>query len=513
VADKALKVLFVSAEVAPFSSVGGLSQVSYFLPRTLAKTGVDIRIFTPKYGTINESKFPVRMEIEGLRIPTGEIENSDHPTDLVANVKTFREKKMGFPPVYFLENQEYFEKRANVYGYSDDHIRFGLLSRGALEFIRSQNFIPDLVHLNDWHTAYFANYFQDYCSDDPILKKTAILLSVHNLFQGNFDFEHAKDLDFDDGKGKLASLYSERFLKQNALKRGVMRADVVNTVSETYASEIILDEYGKGLHNLFKEVRGKVFGVLNGLDYKDFNPQTDKLIRRNYNYRNLNLRSENKADLQKQFNLTIDPAIPILCFWGRMDTQKGIDLIMDTAVFILDEMNIQLVVMGQPGEDRYRQFFTELEKNYPGQVGTHLMSDFALPHRIVSGADMLLMPSKYEPGGIVAVEALRYGCIPIVRSTGGLADIVINFDPAKNIGNGFTFKKYTRENFLVAIVRALETYKNSVTWNRIVKRAMQADFSWNKSAQSYLDLYNRAIEFRREKLQPNPPMAFKQTVS
>lgn len=504
----------MSAEVAPFSSVGGLSQVSYFLPRALLKMGVDVRIFTPKYGTIDETKLPTKKVIDGLHVPTGEPKDSGKPTELVCNVKVFAEAKKNIPTVYLLENMEYYEKRANVYGYLDDHIRFGLLSRGVIEFLREGIFAPDIIHANDWHTAYLVNYIRanHLYKDDPRLAKIATILSIHNIFQGVFDFEHASELDMDDGKGELAPFYSERFFKQNPLKRGVIYADLVNTVSETYAQELLLEEYGRGLHNLFRELRGKLYGVLNGLDYDDFNPATDKLIKKNFRKGDFVSRAQDKEDLQKQFNLTIDPDAPLLAISGRVDRQKGIDLVISSIEFVLKETNSQLVVLGAADAD-YKQFFLKLEKDYPGRVGTHLRADFVLPRKIFAGADMILLPSQYEPGGIVAIEAMRYGCVPIVRATGGLADSVSNFDPIKKTGTGFSFKTYAEESFLIALTRAIEIYKNQEVWRAIVRRAMDQDFSWDKSAERYLDLYHRAVEFRKETLQPNPPMAFRQEVT
>jgi len=507
-----LKILFVSAEIAPFSSVGGLSQVAYFLPRALLKMGVDIRLFTPKYGTIEEKKFPLKKIIDELKVPTDKPNESSQPQELICNVKVIKNPKKTEPVVYFLENMEYFEKRSNVYGYSDDHIRFGLLSRGALEFIQKKLFVPDLIHCNDWHTGYLLNYLRQNYKDNPLLKKISTLFSIHNLYQGNFDFTHATELDFDDGKSQLSSFFSERFFKQNSLKRGIMYADIVNTVSENYAREILTEEYGAGLHNLFKELRGKLYGILNGLDYTDFNPQTDKIIKKNYSSINLHDRAENKIDLQKQFNLEIRPEVPLLAVSGRLDEQKGLDLIIETIDFLLSELDIQFVVLGG-GQPKYIGFFEELEKRYHGKVGTHLMPNFVLPRKIFAGADIILLPSRYEPGGVVALEALRYGCIPIVRATGGLADSVVDFDPEKGIGTGFTFKKFTRENFIVAITRALETFKNKSVWIKIIRQAMQQDFSWNKVAEKYLDLYKRASEFRKESLLPNPPMALRQIVT
>lgn len=503
-----LKVLFVSAEVAPFSTEGGLGQVAYFLPRALLKLGVDVRIFTPKYGTINEAKFPTKMLLEGMRVPTGESENSPNAKHLVCNVKVYAETRKTEPTVYFLENMEYFEKRANVYGYSDDHIRFGLLSRGALEFIKHSQFIPDIIHANDWHTGLMLNYLRQTYKDTPEFKKIATQLSIHNLFQGIFDYAHASEMDFDDGKSEIASFFSEQFFKQNALKRGIIHADIINTVSETYSREIMKEEYGWGLDKLFKELRGKLFGVLNGVDYANFNPQTDKLIKKNFSSGNLKPRSENKADLQKEFDLKVDSTVPIIALWGRLEDQKGISLVLETLPFILDEFPVQFVVLGPPSNDAYRNFFEGLEKKYPGRVGTHLLYNSVLPRKICAGADIALIPSRYEPGGIVALEAMRYGCIPVVRATGGLADSVIDFNVDTNTGTGFKFNSYSAMAFLVAITRALESYKNHATWQKIVKRAMEADFSWTNSAEKYLDLYSRAIKFRHEALLVNPPPAF-----
>lgn len=505
---RSLKVLFVSAEVAPFSSVGGLSQVSYFLPRALMKLGCDIRIFTPKYGTLDAARFPTKMLIEGLRVPTNEAKDSKMPKELICNVKAFAETRKAEPTVYLLENEEYYEKRANVYGYSDDHIRFGLLSRGALEFVKKGFFQPDVIHVNDWHTGYLVSYLRDDYGADPDLKKVASLLSLHNLHQGTFDFEHATEMDFDDGRSRFAGFFTERFYKQNPLKRGIMYADVVNTVSETYAAEILNEDYGRGLQDLLRELRGKLFGVLNGVDYADFNPQTDKFIKQNYSSRSIQKRAANKEDLQKQFGLEVSPQKPLLAFWGRLDLQKGINLIAETIEFLLNELDIQFIAVG-PAEDYFRDFFKDMEAKYPGRVGTHLMWNSVLPRKLAAGADIFLMPSKYEPGGIVALEGLRYGCVPVARKTGGLADSVADYDPEKNLGNGFVFQKFTREGFLVAIVRALETYRNKEAWNKIIRRAMEMDFSWSKTAQKYLVLYEKARDYRIESLLPNPPIAFR----
>lgn len=482
--SKKLKVLFVCAEVTPFSEVGGLAKVAYFLPKALKKAGVDIRVFTPKYGVINSDLLKVENVLEGLKVPTGEKE-------IICNVKVLKTPKKDDPIIYFLENMEYYEQRANVYSYSDDHIRFGLLSRAALEFIKYGEFVPDVIHINDWHTGYLANYLKTDYKEDELLNKISTVFSIHNLHQGVFDFDHASEMDYDDGKGPLESFFNERFLKQNSLKRGIIHADIVNTVSQTFSRELLTEEYAPKLYKLFRELRGKFYGVLNGLDYQNYDPKKDKLIKANFSTNSLSARQENKVDIQKEFNLEISQHTPLLGIAGRLDTQKGLDLVLEVIEFILTECKVQFVVCG-PGDNKYRDFFANLEKKFPGVVGTHLMYDVTLARKIFAGADMLLMPSKYEPGGIVALEALRYGSVPIVRATGGLADSIVDYDPTLSTGTGFSFKNYAPMSFLTAVIRALETYKNKPAWTKIIKRAMEQDFSWDKSAKKYIDLYKRS---------------------
>ena len=493
-----MKVLFVCAEVAPYASVGGLAQVAYFLPKALKKAGIDVSVFMPRYGTIDEKKYHIVPFLKNLRVSTGE---EGGLTELICNVKVRKGTKRE-PTVYFLENMEYYEKRANVYGYSDDHIRFALLSRGVCEFMKTAGIRPTVIHCNDWHTGYTPNYIQTVYKDDKILKTISTIFTIHNLrSQGVFDFRFASPLDFDDGKSPVASFFSETLRKQNALKRGIIYADIVNTVSETYAREIMTEEYGVGLHELIKEVREKIFGVLNGLDYTDFDPATDPVIKKNFSWRTLQHRMENKHDLQKEFNLKADPSIPILSMCGRLSDQKGLDLLIKILPHLLTEYELQLVVLGT-GEQKYREFFQKLELDYPGRVGTHLMANFTLPRKIFAGSDILLLPSKFEPGGIVIIEGMRYGAVPVVRATGGLADIVRDFDPETKTGNGFTFTNYSELSFFGAIVRAIQVYRNKRLWEDLVRRVLKEDFSWDKVAEKYIDLYERSVEFRRNRQSP-----------
>lgn len=493
---KSPKVLFVCAEVAPYSSVGGLSQVAHALTRALKKLGVDVRIFTPKYGLVDSAKYPTKTVIKELKVPSGD------GSFINCGVESCQLAKTDVP-IYFLTNEEYYQKRANVYNYNDDHIRFGLLSKAAIEFVKAKIFIPDVIHANDWHTGYLIDLLKNSkeYQKNPELKKIATILSIHNIYQGVFDFTNSSEMDRDAGKSPLEPLFSDKLIKQNSLRRGVMYADLVNTVSQTYVQELLDAEYGGGLESLFRELRGKLYGVLNGLDVEEFNPATDEVIKQNFSARSINLRAENKEDLQNRFNLEVDPSVPLIAYSGRLDQQKGLDLLIKEFEYIVNDLEAQVVILGS-GERIYVDFFSEMEKKYPGRVGTHLMRDFVLPRKIFAGADMILIPSRYEPGGIIAIEALRYGCIPIVRETGGLADSVINYDPRSDSGYGFTFKQFSPEGLLTGVVRAIETYKNQTVWKRMIKRAMLEDFSWKKSAQKYFDLYKKAIEQHNKNLSP-----------
>ena len=497
-----LKVLFVSTEIAPLASVGGLSQVLYFLPRALRKFGVDARIFVPKFIAIDDKKFGLTMLLKGLSVPTGD----SRTPELICNVKLYMPGS-GLPPVYLLENMEYYEKRANVYGYADDHVRFALLSRGAIEFLRRSDWVPDIVHVNDWHTGYLINDLRTRYAHEKKLRPIASVLSIHNLYQGPFDYMHASSLDFDDGKGELSSFFSERFMKQNSLKRGIIYADIINTVSQRYSREIMRPEYGQGLHDLLKEVRTKVYGILNGIDYEAFNPATDKLIKKNFSLKTIDHRVENKIDLQKEFDLPVAPNIPLLAVAGRLDMQKGLDLLIKVLPFLLDEYAIQFVAIGG-GDVGLREQFEKLEKLYPKQVGTHLLPNFTLPRKIYAGADMFVLPSRYEPGGIVVMEAMRYGAVPLVRATGGCADTVEDFDVVTKKGTGFIFNQFESMSLLATIVRALELYKLPKLWRHIVTSAMKKDFSWEHSATQYLDLYERAMTLRKQHLEDKPLEAY-----
>lgn len=492
--NKPLKILIVAAEAAPYATVGGFSSVVGYLSRTLLNMDVDIRIFMPKFGSIDLEKYDMDMVQRGLKVPTDD-ENNPH---LICNVK----QRKGDDGVitYFLENQEYYEKRANVYNYRDDPTRWALLSRGVLEFVRTKKFVPDVIHCNDWHTGLVPNYLKTVYKKDPILKEIASLLTIHNLSIQGYMLDHRNptELQYDDGKANVASFFSERLNSQNFMKRGILYSDVVNTVSKTYAKEILTEEFGEGLDKLLLELRGKLFGIINGLDYEEFDPNTDKLIAKNYNLQTLEDRKANKKALQEAFDLPIDRDALLLGYVGRLDYQKGMDLILDTLPHALRDFNIQFVQVGG-GDGGLAHRLHEIKEQYPEKVGVHPYPNFTLPRLIFAGSDCILYPSRFEPCGIVQIEALRYGAIPIVRKVGGLADTIENFDSTAKTGNGLSFKDFNVFSLFATIVRAVELRKNNRLWKKLQTNAMESDFSWGFSASEYIKLYDTSISFLNKK--------------
>lgn len=515
-----VRILIIGAEVAPFVSVGGLSQVLYFLPRALLHRGNDVRIFTAAYGAMKEkNKFNLKPYIKNLQVPTrNNFKGKIVKDSKFINCRISLYEKRGTPTTYFLENREYFDLRANVFSYRDDHLRFALLSKAALEWLYQMKknkmdgtWWPDVIHCNDWHTGYFLNLAREDKKYKKLLEKIPIVFTVHNFFyQGNMNFRYAAEKEKDNGNAPLASLESGKLLKQNALLRGLLYADEINTVSPTHAIEILTPEYSEGLDKILFGLRGKLTGILNGLDTKEFNPETDPLVVENYNAASfIAARRTNKMALQKEFGLEENKNRPLVTVLGRISTQKGWDFILEALPKLLSEIpDVQVLVLGQ-GDERYQNELLNVQREFPKQVALHLQNDFRLPRRIYSGADIILIPSIFEPGGIVALEALRYGVVPVVRRTGGLNDIIMDFDADTGKGNGFSFTRKSSWSLFAAIISALSIYKQGKIWNQLVKNCLVSDFSWNHAAAEYDKLYQQAIEEKKRATSTTPHPAYK----
>jgi len=515
-----MKILFLTAEAAPFVTVGGLSQVMYFLPRALGKLGHDTRVFTPFYGSTNREALEKRWKQMGegktLRIPAAtqgvprpEPKEGESPlSDVECGIVSYRGEDDD-PDAVFLQNREYYELRANVFGYADDHTRFALLSRGCLEWLLSLHetrkkgstnaWWPDVVHCHDWHTGYFI----DLARRDPryrdALKDVAVVYTIHNFrYQGNGDLRYLPEEQKDDGNAMLAALDDKRLQQQNALKRGMMYADAITTVSPTHALEVLTEEYAEGLLDTLIQVRGKLSGILNGIDQEALDPSNDPNIKRRYSRRWFAAaREANKKDLQRQFSLPIDPEIPLLGYVGRLAQQKGLDLLVESVGRLMEEYErVQLVVVGG-GEDRFRKELEDLRVRFPDRIGLHLLPDFRLPRKLFSGVDLMLIPSHFEPGGIVALEALRYGAVPLVRRTGGMNDSIEDFNPDDRKGNGFSFRNKNAWAMYGTLVEAMTVYRQRSLWQKLVENALSCDFSWDAAAEEYDDWYTRILRSRR----------------
>lgn len=488
---KRLKILFVASEAAPFAKAGGLGDVVYSLSLALKKLGQDVRIMIPRYGTIDPEKIKMKMELKGLKVPTDQ--PGDYPY-LICNVKKSRERNGAGIPTYFLENMEYYEKRANVYGYADDHIRWALLCRGVLEFLKTSAWKPEIIVASDWQTGLLPNYLKTTYEKDPVLSKIVVVFAVHNLqFQGMCDFKFVQETERDSGREPLPDFFNPRLAKLNWMLRGIIYSDVITTVSPTYVKEILTPEYGEGLDKIFAEHREKIFGILNGIDYEENSPEKSPHVPAKYNIKNLGGKKENKILLQKKFGFPEDDKLFLLAMISRFTEQKGFDLLEQIIDPLFKNLPIQFVCLGD-GESRYKEILKKASEKFPEKIKYFFEFDPFLPHLIFSGADALLMPSKFEPCGITQIQAMRYGCVPIVRKTGGLADTVQDFNPLKNEGDGFVFINYDPIELLIAITRAYTCYNFTAKWKQLIKGIMKKDFSWKKSAQEYLEVFNQAAQ-------------------
>jgi starch synthase len=482
-----------SAEVAPFARVGGLSDVVGALSKATAESGHEVSVFLPKYASIDvESYGFTRLGDEGsLAVPMGEKD------ELV-------EIWQGLMPgcddvtVYLVGHDGYFDREGiyvdprTKHGYPDEVARFALFSRAVLEAVVALNLEPDVLHLNDHHTAMAAVYLREFYSETPGLGGAGVVFSIHNLgYLGQFDPALLPSLGLSRDLCVPGSPF-EYFGTVSTLKLGVEFADYVNTVSERYAEEISSSpEFGLGLEGVLAEKRdaGRLLGILNGVDYSDWDPAVDTLIPARYSPGDMGGKRVCKLELLERSGLAATDA-PVIGMVSRLADQKGFDLLKEEADAILATGAV-LVVLGT-GQEEYHEFLAGLAEKHPKQVAAHLTFNNELAHMIEAGSDMFLMPSRYEPCGLNQMYSLRYGTVPIVRATGGLADTVEDFDPSKETGSGFVFDEYEGSAMLEAVRRAVATYGDEHAWSGLVGRGMALDYSWGTSAGKYVELYGRA---------------------
>lgn len=475
-----MKILFASAEVAPFSKAGGLSDVVGSLPKALEKDA-EIAIFTPLHGCIDQQKWGIK-----------ELENSEMWITFGSSPQKFKLFMTKLPNtninVFFVQNDWYFSCFKEVYPRWLDtryeHERYVAFSLATLEYAKQLNFRADIIHSNDWHTAMIPLYIKANYKFDEFWSKTKNVFEIHNLayqgvwFEDILDFANMrKDIVFNEWG-------CEHYGKVNWMKGAINYADCVVAVSPNYAREILTSEYGEGMDYTLRGHTDKLVGIVNGIDYDTFNPKTDKTLEKNYDVKSLKNKEENKKAILEYFGLKYNPERPLIALISRLVEQKGLDLIRG-AENELRNMNADFIFLGS-GDKDYENMFIWLSNNTPN-IRTYVGYRGDLANLIYAGSDFFLMPSRFEPCGLSQLIAMRFGSLPIVRATGGLEDTVTGY-PLDN-SNGFKFWGYDSGAMKDAINCALEVYKDKYTFNAMRESAMKADFSWKESAKKYLEMY------------------------
>ncbi|NWJ98883.1 MAG: glycogen synthase [Chloroflexi bacterium] len=484
-----LKILIVAAEVVPFARVGHVAEVVGSLPLALKEAGLDVRVAVPRYGQID----PLKSDLK----PLANLQALPIPMDTQREKVQISEGLIGNDvPVYFIHNDKYFS-REGIYGYPDDAERFILFCRAVLEMLPILGWQPDLIHCHEWHTAIIPNWLKTIYAEQPFYRNIASVYTIHNLaYQGIFGYRVLEIA----GIGEYEFSYPEQSDSNrmvSLMSLGIRSADVISTVSPTYAREILTPSLGEHMEGLLNSRSERLFGILNGINTNIFNPATDRYLAANFEADTLDKRRENKLNLQHEAHLPQNPDVPLIGMISRLANQKGFDLLAQI-IEPLMQLELQFVLMGT-GDPFYHELFRQIAQRYPHKASFYLTFNNPMAQKIYGGSDLFLMPSRFEPCGLGQMIAMRYGSIPIVRETGGLADTVKNVDPRHDVGNGFTFDEYSAMPFYAAIIRALETYKYPQIWRNLMRRDMQADYSWHASATQYIALYRHAQQFH---LQP-----------
>ena len=476
-----MKVCFVASEIFPFSKAGGLADVVGALSRMLAGSEVEVRVFTPLYSTVDPSSLTAVDSVQRLPLPVASSNAS-------VSLWHLREPGVGVQR-YFVDSPGFFRNRPIYTEDSDEPLRFAALCHSALLGCEAMGWAPDLIHCHDWQTSLIPLYLKTIYSGNEFFKETRTLLTIHNLgYQGVFSSDCAPLLL----PAEFQTHLDQEDLSQgriNLLKTGILQADGLTTVSPTYSREIQTAEYGAGLDPLLRERSSSLTGILNGVDYSNWSPELDPHITENYSRRApIRAKQANQEELLRELGLPYDPAIATAGVISRLVWQKGFDLLEEPLPQYLVDGRLQLVVLGS-GESRYETLFANLARDFPRAACFVNRYDPVLAHRIEAGCDLFFMPSRYEPCGLNQMYSLKYGTVPIVRKTGGLADTVRHFDQASREGTGFVFEHFTSDGFRWALDQALDVFENREAWRRLVQNGMSQDFSWQQSVGEYLKLY------------------------
>jgi len=485
---KRLKIISVSAEMVPFAKSGGLGDVALHLPKELVRKKQEVFCFLPYYGFISS---PEGENFQKILEEEIKIEEKTFKTFLY-QIKII--KRLPRPlNIFLISEQNFFSEREKIYDYKNDAQAFYFFCWATLFFIEKLNLQPDIIHCHDWHTGLIPFliknkfFFKD--------KKISTLFTIHNMaYQGahGLRVRVVPPEKRDDGRSPLPNIRDEKWNLINFLKRGILFADLINTVSERYAIEILTPEFGEGLEKYLQLRKKDLYGIINGIDYSVHNPRFDKNIYFNYDWHSLDKKIKNKLALQKELGLEENSETPLIGMAHRLTEQKGFDLIIKLLPSLL-RMNCQIIMVGS-GKKEYEKYFAKEAERHPRKLVYLKPFSESWESKIDAASDLFLLPSRFEPCGISQLKSLRYGSIPIVRKVGGLSETIEDWDPIRKRGNGFVFSYWDEKDLLIAIVRAIESFKYKEEWRRLVKKAMQQVFSWDLPARKYLELYKKAIE-------------------
>ncbi len=482
-----MRILLASSEVAPFAKTGGLADVAGALPKALAKLGHDVRVVLPRYRGVDPDKFQLRQVLTSLSVPVA---------GRTADAAIW-EGTIGSVPVFFVGHDGYYNREAMYQtpegDYPDNAERFAFFSRAVLEMTRALDFLPDIYHCNDWQTGLVPTYLRTSLQGAREFQAAGVLFTVHNLgYQGLFGPEALAMANL--GQELFNPFGIEFYGKVNLLKAGLVFADLITTVSRKYSQEIQTEEFGHGLEGVLRARAKDVHGILNGIDYDEWHPGRDAFIAARFSPDDVSGKGICKADLQRAFGLPERPDVPLLAVISRLTPQKGMDLVAEAMDALLD-LDTQFVLLGT-GDANLHKAFEGAKARHPSRVGLKLGFDVALSHKIEAGADMFLMPSRYEPCGLNQMYSLAYGTVPVVRATGGLDDTIQPFDAGTGEGTGFKFAGTTSRALLEAVRNAVGMYRQPDQWRRLIRNGMACDFSWDRSAREYEALYQEIVARR-----------------
>ncbi|MCF6269896.1 MAG: glycogen synthase GlgA [Melioribacteraceae bacterium] len=484
-----MNIAFVASEVVPFAKTGGLADVSGSLPIELTKLGHSVKVFMPKYYSVDEKRFNLKHESWIGKIEVS-VDKKIHRVEIFKGLLPDSKTE-----IYFIDSPTFFHRHSLYTNDEDEDERFILFSKAVIELLQKLHWQPNIIHHNDWQTGLIPILIKANIRLEEYFKNTATVYTIHNIaYQGNFPNETFGKAELDLKYFETASVTKENE-RMNFMHAGISFADVVTTVSEKYSEELQTPEFSFGMDAILNIRKDDFYGILNGIDETVWNPEVDSFIPYKYSLKTIADKEKNKVELLKKFNLPFDTAIPVVGIVSRLASQKGIDMIISSMEYLLS-LDIQWVVLGS-GEQQYEKELSEIAQNNPDKFSLYLGYSNELSHLIEAGSDMFLMPSQFEPCGLTQMYSLKYGTVPIVRNTGGLADTVFDWDEniynGKEIGNGFSFNDYNGYALTDAIERAVKSFKNKKLWKKIQKNGMMQDFSWRKSAEKYIEIYKKAI--------------------